>query len=109
MEEHRTRNGTFDPLDHLEQFLCAENDILFSLELPLRFESSEKIVFSSVPSHSQHSRTKKQKGGKGRNVTIARTQIAKKTCLKGFGNLVFGKGKVLSQRFPRQGLNLSTR
>ncbi|GBN27113.1 hypothetical protein AVEN_274369-1 [Araneus ventricosus] len=35
--------------------------------------------------------------------------IAKKACLKGFGNLVFSKGKGLSQRFPSQGLNLSAR
>ncbi|GBN17026.1 hypothetical protein AVEN_109521-1 [Araneus ventricosus] len=28
------------------------------------------------------------------------SQIAKKACLKGFGNLVVGKGKGLSQRFP---------
>ncbi|GBO35129.1 hypothetical protein AVEN_174421-1 [Araneus ventricosus] len=28
------------------------------------------------------------------------TQIAKKACLKGFGNLVVGKGKGLSQSFP---------
>ncbi|GBO28309.1 hypothetical protein AVEN_29499-1 [Araneus ventricosus] len=39
----------------------------------------------------------------------ARSQIAKKACLKGFGNLDVGKGKGLSQRFPRQGLNLSAR
>ncbi|GBO02291.1 hypothetical protein AVEN_28776-1, partial [Araneus ventricosus] len=36
-------------------------------------------------------------------LTLRRTtsaQIAKKTCLKGFGNLVVGKDKGLSQRFP---------
>ncbi|GBM39739.1 hypothetical protein AVEN_68586-1 [Araneus ventricosus] len=36
------------------------------------------------------------------------TQIAKKACLKGLGNLVVGKGKGLSQRFPWQG-NLTAR
>ncbi|GBO01063.1 hypothetical protein AVEN_247013-1 [Araneus ventricosus] len=26
MEEHRTRNGTFDLLDHLERFLCTDQN-----------------------------------------------------------------------------------
>ncbi|GBL93816.1 hypothetical protein AVEN_153591-1 [Araneus ventricosus] len=30
----------------------------------------------------------------------APSQIARKACLKGFGNLVVSKGKGLSQRFP---------
>ncbi|GBM58994.1 hypothetical protein AVEN_145288-1 [Araneus ventricosus] len=37
------------------------------------------------------------------------SQIAKKASLKGFGNLVVRKGKELSQRFTRQGLNISAR
>ncbi|GBN14628.1 hypothetical protein AVEN_171731-1 [Araneus ventricosus] len=37
---------------------------------------------------------------KDSNILRAATQMAKKACLKGFGNLVVSKGKVLSRRFP---------
>ncbi|GBO24689.1 hypothetical protein AVEN_261185-1, partial [Araneus ventricosus] len=39
-------------------------------------------------------------GELSRQGKLAHTQIAKKACLKGFGNLVVGMGKGLSQRFP---------
>ncbi|GBN89372.1 hypothetical protein AVEN_139949-1 [Araneus ventricosus] len=34
------------------------------------------------------------------SLTKCTSQISKKACPKGFGNLVVGKGKELSQRFP---------